>query len=303
MAKINPIMNRYEFVILYDVLNGNPNGDPDADNMPRIDPDTNIGIVTDVCIKRKIRNYIERNCDRENGYDIYVTRKGTLNSKDEQALKELKPNAVKKEDEEKFVTDFMTQRYFDIRTFGAVLTGFTKDETKKYTTSGGKLSGNAGQLTGPVQLAFGHSIDPIYPQNITITRQAITTEKDAEKKSNEMGNKWIVPYGLYRTDGYISATLANRTGFSDEDIKVLWNAILNMFEDDRSASRGQMAVRKLIVFKHDSKLGNAPAHKLLESVKITKKEGVETPRSFNDYKIVVPSPDELPNGVSIKVYE
>ena len=301
----NTIKNRYEFIILFDVEYGNPNGDPDADNMPRIDPETNIGIVTDACIKRKIRNRIELDHSGDDGYDfageydpenekydIYINRNGTLNSKDEAALKALKENKVDKADEERFVLDYMCGRYFDVRTFGAVMTSFTKNETK--------LSGNAGQLKGPVQITFSHSIDEVYPQNITITRVAITSEKDADKK-NEMGNKWIIPYGLYRCEGFISANSAQKTGFSEKDLEELWNAILMMFEEDRSAARGKMVVRKLIIFKHNSKHGNAPAHKLLESVVVEKKDGVDSPRHFSDYNVIIPTNEELPDGVTIEV--
>lgn len=287
------IKNRYDFMILFDVKNGNPNGDPDADNMPRIDPDNNFGLVTDVCLKRKIRNWIQMHKNPEEGYDIYINRNGTLNAKDEKAIKANRENNIAKENEEQFVIDFMSSRYFDIRTFGAVMTGFTKKEAK--------LSGNAGQLTGPVQITFAQSVDPIYPQNITITRCAITTEKDAENKNNEMGNKWIVPYGLYCAKGYISANLAEKTGFSDEDVEVLWNAVLNMFEDDHSAGRGEMAVRKLIIFKHDSKHGNAQSHKLFDLVKINKKEGVISPKEYSDYIVEFPTQESLPEGVTIDV--
>ena len=289
------IKNRYEFTVLFDVENGNPNGDPDAENMPRIDVDTNIGLITDVCIKRKIRNYLQMRYQDTEGFDMYVDRNGTLNSKDEGALKALKDNKVAKENEEKFVVDFMCSHYFDIRAFGAVMTGFTKKEAK--------LSGNAGQLTGPIQLSFGKSVDPVYPQSITITRVAITTEKDAENKKNEMGNKWIIPYGLYRMDGYISANLAQKTGFSENDLEAFWDALMNMFEEDRSASRGKMVTRKLVIFKHESMYGNAPSHKLLESVKVSKKTGIDTPRSYNDYEVIIPSISELPNGVIVEVRE
>ena len=289
----NSIQNRYNFMMLFDVKNGNPNGDPDADNMPRIDPETNMGLVTDLCLKRKIRNWIQMNKDPEKGYDIYINDQGTLNSKDESALVAKNEAKPAKKDEEQFVIDFMTRRYFDVRTFGAVMTGFKKKEAK--------LSGKAGQITGPVQLVLAQSVDPIYPQNLTITRCAITTEKDAEEKDNEMGNKWIVPYGLYCCKGYVSANLAKRTGFSEEDLETLWSAIVNMFEDDRSAARGEMVMRKLIIFKHEGKEGTAQAHKLFGLVKVAKKENVDTPRNYSDYDVYVPSQDELPEGVTIDV--
>ena len=295
MIEKNPIENRYDFTIIFDVECGNPNGDPDADNMPRVDVDTNKGIVTDVCIKRKIRNYIAMRYPAEDGFDIYVNRMGTLNSKDEKALTALKEQKIDKKNEEAFVIDYMCRHYYDIRTFGAVMTGFTRKETK--------LSGNAGQLTGPVQLSFAKSIDPIFPQCITITRCAITTEKDAENKKNEMGNKWIVPYGLYRMDGFISANKAQKTGFSEDDLEKLWDAIMNMFEEDRAAGRGKMIVRKLIIFKHDNIFGNAPSHKLLEKVVIRKKEGIDNPSSYADYEISIPEQENLPDGVTIEVRE
>ena len=287
------IRNRYEFIILFDVKNGNPNGDPDSANQPRIDIDTNHGLVTDVCIKRKIRDFILARHAAEDGFDIYVNRDETLNAKDQKAISSAKEANIDKEKEEEYVIDFMCKRYFDIRTFGGVMTSFTKKETK--------MSGNAGQLTGPVQITFAESADPIYPQNVTITRCAITTEKDAEDKKNAMGNKWIVPYGLYRADGYISANLAQKTNFSEADLEVLWDAIMNMFDEDHAAGRGKMVTRKLIIFKHDSCYGNAPSHKLLESVVVEKKEGVENPRSFSDYNITIPTEESLPEGVHIEV--
>lgn len=292
---MEPIKNRYEFVILFDVENGNPNGDPDAGNMPRIDPETDYGLVTDVCLKRKIRNYVETVKEGEPGYRIYVKDGVPLNRSDAEACKhvgvsadEKKLKEAKKNDPEldKKLRDFMCSEFFDIRTFGAVMTTFVK----------GAL--NCGQVRGPVQLGFARSIDPILPQEIAITRVAITTEADAENKGTEMGRKYIVPYGLYRAEGYVSANLARKTtGFSEDDLELLWQAILNMFELDRSAARGKMAVRELIVFKHDSELGNAPAYKLFELVKANRKEGVTAPRAYSDYTVSV---DEahLPDGVS-----
>ena len=291
---MEPIKNRYEFVILFDVENGNPNGDPDAGNMPRIDPETGYGLVTDVCLKRKIRNYVETAKEGESGYRIYVKDGVPLNRSDLEACKavgvdENKLKEAKKKDEnlDKKLRDFMCSNFFDIRTFGAVMTTFVK----------GAL--NCGQVRGPVQLGFARSIDPILPQEVTITRVAITTEADAEKKGTEMGRKYIVPYGLYRAEGYISANLARKTtGFSEDDLALLWQAILNMFELDRSAARGNMAVRELIVFKHDSELGNAPAYKLFELVKVARKDGVTAPRAYSDYTVTL---DEahLPDGVTV----
>ena len=285
-----PIKNRYDFVILFDVENGNPNGNPDAGNMPRIDPETGYGLVTDVCLKRKIRNYVEDLKEEAPGYRIYVKEGVPLNRSDAEALTafgvsgDLK--AAKKADPgiDKKLRDFMCSNFYDIRTFGAVMTTFVK----------GAL--NCGQVRGPVQLNFARSIDPIVPQEVTITRVAITTEADAEKKGTEMGRKHIVPYALYRAEGYVSANLARKTtGFSEDDLQLLWQAILNMFENDHSAARGKMAVRELIVFKHDSELGCAPAYKLFQKVQVQRVEGVEVPRRYEDY--VVSVSDELPEGV------
>lgn len=285
------IKNRYDFVILFDVENGNPNGDPDAGNMPRVDPETGYGLVTDVCLKRKIRNYVETVKEDDPGYRIYIKDQVPLQRSDAEALqylgvsKDLK--AAKKDDPEldRKIRDFMCQNFFDIRTFGAVMTTF------------GKGALNCGQVRGPVQLSFARSIDPILPQEITITRVAITTEADAEKKGTEMGHKYIVPYALYRAEGFVSANLARRiTGFSEEDLQLLWQAILNMFEHDHSAARGQMAVRELIIFKHDSELGNAPAHKLFDTVHVERVEGVTAPRKYSDYHVWLD--DTLPDGVS-----
>ena len=291
---MEPIKNRYEFVILFDVENGNPNGDPDAGNMPRIDPETGYGLVTDVCLKRKIRNYVETAKEGESGYGIYIKDSVPLNRSDLEACKavgvdEKKLKEARKDDEklDKKLRDFMCSNFYDIRTFGAVMTTFVK----------GAL--NCGQVRGPVQLGFARSIDPILPQEVTITRVAITTEADAEKKGTEMGRKYIVPYGLYRAEGYISANLARKaTGFSEDDLALLWQAILNMFELDRSAARGNMAVRELIVFKHDSELGNAPAYKLFDLVKVVRKDGVTAPRAYSDYTVTL---DEahLPDGVTV----
>ena len=285
-----PIKNRYDFVILFDVENGNPNGNPDAGNMPRIDPETGYGLVTDVCLKRKIRNYVEDLKEEAPGYRIYVKEGVPLNRSDAEALTAVGVSgdlkAAKKADPgiDKKLRDFMCSNFYDIRTFGAVMTTFVK----------GAL--NCGQVRGPVQLNFARSIDPIVPQEVTITRVAITTEADAEKKGTEMGRKHIVPYALYRAEGYVSANLARKTtGFSEDDLQLLWQAILNMFENDHSAARGKMAVRELIVFKHDSELGNAPAYKLFEKVQVKPVEGVEVPRKYGDY--VVSVSDDLPEGV------
>lgn len=288
-----PIKNRYEFVILFDVENGNPNGDPDAGNMPRLDPETGYGLVTDVCLKRKIRNYVETVKEDVAGYRIYIKDGVPLNRSDAEALahwnvdeKTIKDAKKKDEKLDEKIRDFMCEEFFDIRTFGAVMTTFVKNNL------------NCGQVRGPVQLGFARSVDPIIPQEVTITRVAITTETDAEKKGTEMGRKYIVPYALYRCEGYVSANLARKTtGFSQEDLELLWQAILNMFEYDHSAARGKMAVRELIVFQHDSELGSAPAHKLFELVSIQRKEGTDTPRAYSDYTVSVDE-SRLPAGVT-----
>lgn len=289
------IHNRYEFVILFDVENGNPNGDPDAGNMPRVDPETSLGLVTDVCLKRKIRNFVETAKEGDPGYRIYVKDSVPLNRSDAEACAYLQVGSddkalkkAKKDDPDldRKLRDWMCANFFDIRTFGAVMTTFVK----------GAL--NCGQVRGPVQLGFARSIDPIIPQEVTITRVAITTEADAEKKDTEMGRKYIVPYGLYRCEGYVSANLARKTtGFSEEDLQLLWTAILNMFEIDHSAARGKMAVRELVVFKHDSELGNAPAYKLFDTVKVERKGDVAVPRSYHDY-IVEVDESQIPDGVT-----
>ena len=290
------IKNRYEFAIIFDVENGNPNGDPDAGNMPRVDPETGYGIVTDVCLKRKIRNYVETVKEDEPGYEIYIKSGVPLNRSDERAfiaaettVEEVKKSKSANPEIEKELRNFMCKNFFDIRTFGAVMTTFVK----------AKL--NCGQVRGPVQLGFARSVDPVLPQEITITRCAITTAADAEKNTNTMGNKFIVPYGLYVAEGYISANLARKvTGFSEDDLELLWDAILNMFEHDHSAARGKMAVRKLIIFKHDSELGNAPAYKLFETIKINRNDGVKIARNFNDYTVSVDE-NSLPNGVTCTI--
>ena len=300
-----PIKNRYEFVILFDVENGNPNGDPDAGNMPRVDSETGLGLVTDVCLKRKIRNYVETVKEDAAGYRIYVKDGVPLNRSDNEGFAQvgipeaagMKSEALKKEVKAKkdagvpvdeLVRDWMCSNFYDIRTFGAVMTTMVK----------GAL--NCGQVRGPVQLGFARSVEPVMPQEVTITRVAITTESDAEGKKTEMGRKYIIPYGLYRCEGYISANLARKTtGFSEEDLALLWQAILNMFEHDHSAARGKMAVRELIVFKHDSELGCAPAWKLFEAVKVERinPDSAAPARSYQDYRVSV---DEaaIPAGVT-----
>ena len=296
------IKNRYEFVILFDVENGNPNGDTDAGNMPRIDPESGLGLVTDVCLKRKIRNYVETVKEGEAGYQIYIREDVPLNRSDRKAcenlgitetddkkvtegLKKLKKNDP---DADLKIRDYMCQNFFDIRTFGAVMTTFVK------------ASLNCGQVRGPVQIGFARSIDPIVSQEVTITRVAITTEKDAEDKKTEMGRKSIVPYGLYRAEGYVSANLARKvTGFTEEDLDLLWEAIINMFEHDHSAARGKMAVRELIVFKHSKELGDCPAYKLFDAVEVSRKADVVYPRNYCDYDVKIHG-EQIPDSVEVK---
>lgn len=296
------IKNRYEFVVLFDVENGNPNGDPDAGNMPRIDPESGLGLVTDVCLKRKIRNYVETVKEGEAGYQIYIREDVPLNRSDRKAcenlgitetddkkvtegLKKLKKNDP---DADLKIRDYMCQNFFDIRTFGAVMTTFVK------------ASLNCGQVRGPVQIGFARSIDPIVSQEVTITRVAITTEKDAEDKKTEMGRKSIVPYGLYRAEGYVSANLARKvTGFTEEDLDLLWEAIINMFEHDHSAARGKMAVRELIVFKHSKELGDCPAYKLFDAVEVSRKADVVYPRNYCDYDVQIHG-EQIPDSVEVK---
>ena len=296
------IKNRYEIVVLFDVENGNPNGDPDSGNMPRIDPESGLGLVTDVCLKRKIRNYVETVKEDAKGYKIYIKEDVPLNRSDREACESLGitetedkkvTEALKKlkksdKDVDIKLRDYMCDNFYDIRTFGAVMTTFVK------------ASLNCGQVRGPVQLGFARSIDPIVSQEVTITRVAITTEKDAENKSTEMGRKNIVPYGLYRVEGYISANLARKvTGFSEEDLDLLWEAIINMFENDHSAARGKMAVRELIVFKHSKELGDCPAYKLFDAVEVRKKEEIEYPRKYQDYTVQIHE-EMIPDSVEMK---
>jgi CRISPR-associated protein Csd2 len=281
---VKPISNRYEFVILFDVENGNPNGDPDAGNMPRVDAETGHGLVTDVCLKRKIRNYVELVKNDAPGNKIFI--KEILNEKLENAYVEKGLKKDKKSDPDKILIarDFMCENYYDVRTFGAVMS-----------------TGDApcGVVRGPVQLNFAKSIDPIAVQEITITRMAITNQKDASKGQTEMGKKSFVPYALYKSEGFVSASLAqNVTGFSEDDIELLWDAIVNMFEHDHSAARGKMIVRKLVVFKHDSILGNSPSHKLFARIQVNRNDEDKPPRAYTDYTVIIDK-DNMPNGVTI----
>jgi CRISPR-associated protein Csd2 len=289
----NPIQNRYEFVYLFDVENGNPNGDPDAGNMPRIDPETSYGLVTDVCLKRKIRNFVEIVKRNQSPYEIYIREKAILIQAHERAHQavgvEGKGDGKKRKgtgDEVERARAWMCANFFDVRTFGAVMS----------------LGVNCGQVRGPVQINFARSIDAIVPMEVSITRMAVATEKEAEQQSGDnrtMGRKHIVPYALYRAEGYVSANLAVQTGFSGEDLKLLWDALINMFDHDHSAARGNMNARKLIVFKHESALGNAPAHKLFELVKVKRSTDEAKPaRAFSDY-IVEVDRGNVPAGVSL----
>lgn len=284
------IRNRYEFVLLFDVENGNPNGDPDAANAPRTDAETGLGIVTDVCLKRKIRNYVELVKEGVPGYNILIKTDKPLNAKFAEAHTAAGSTQKKKSAEDiAAARAYMCENYYDVRTFGAVMS--TGEDP-------------CGIVRGPVQLNFARSLDPVFPQELTITRQAITDAKkyaeQAEKNGvmTEMGKKNVVPYGLYRAEGYVSAMLAQKTtGFSEEDLELLWEAVINMFEHDHSAARGKMCVRGLYVFKHDCALGNAPSAVLFEKIRVEKKTDVAYPRSFSDYTVSVD--EDMPNGVTL----
>lgn len=278
--------NKYDFVLLFDVLDGNPNGDPDAGNLPRIDAETGMGIVTDVCLKRKIRNYVQLKKQCERPYDIFVREKAILNnlideSHEQDVVKSKENDGEKTESARKW----MCENYFDIRTFGAVM-------------STGK---NAGQVRGPVQLTFARSVEPIVYAEHSITRMAVTTPKDAEAQKGEnrtMGRKSTVHYGLYKAHGFISPMLAEQTGFSDADLELFWESVKNMFENDRSAARGLMGLRKLIIFKHNSHLGNAPSYKLFDAIKITNKNPSKPARSFEDFSVEIDK-SEIPAEIEV----
>jgi len=285
----NTIQNRYEFVYLFDVENGNPNGDPDAGNMPRIDPETSYGLVTDVCLKRKIRNFVEIVKNNQSPYKIYIREKAVLSSVRKPAYEEVKKEAGNNEARTiELAREWMCRNFFDVRTFGAVMS--TKEN-------------NCGQVRGPVQLNFASSMDSIVPMEVTITRMAVETEKEAKQQSGDnrtMGRKHIVPYALYRAEGYVSAHLAVQTGFSEGDLELLWDSIINAFDHDHSAARGKMNARKLIVFKHDSMLGNAPAHKLFDLVTVKRATDVATPaRAFSDYDVEIDK-NNVPQGVTLE---
>jgi CRISPR-associated protein Csd2 len=287
---MSAIQNRYEFVYLFDVTNGNPNGDPDNGNVPRIEIDSQKGLVTDVCLKRKVRNYIDLLKGGQPPYAIYIQERAVLNNQHKKAYdalgitSELK-KLPKSEAKARELTAWMCANFFDIRTFGAVMT----------------TEVNSGQVRGPVQMTFAQSIDPVVPQEISITRSSVTNERDADKERT-MGRKHIVPYGLYRSHGFVSASLAGDktkgTGFSQEDLDIFFDALGNMFDHDRSAARGEMCSRRIIIFKHALPLGNAPAHKLFELVKVERKSDVKLPRSYDDYVVTVDE-ESRPDGVEI----
>ena len=284
---MSKLENRFDFVYIFDVKDGNPNGDPDAGNLPRIDAETGMGLVTDVCLKRKVRNYVQVAKECLDGFDIFIKEKAVLNNAIDSSYDDESVKSVEKpSDKTEAARMVMCKRFFDVRTFGAVM-------------STGK---NAGQVRGPIQLTFARSVDPINSTEHSITRMAVATKEEAEKQSGDnrtMGRKSTVPYGLYVCHGFISANLAQQTGFSVEDLSLFWDALKNMFDVDRSAARGLMSAQKLIVFKHESVLGNAPANKLFECVHVAKKANVEVPRKFDDYDITVDK-SKIPDGVTVE---
>ena len=283
----NNIKNRYDFVYLFDVKDGNPNGDPDAGNLPRIDAETGLGLVTDVCLKRKVRNFIQVTKECAEGYDIFIKEKAILNEQIEKAHEEESVKGLQGGDKTDATRRIMCRRFYDVRAFGAVMTT-------------GK---NAGQVRGPIQLTFARSISPVAPAEHSITRMAVTDKKDESKTGDNrtMGRKANIPYGLYLCNGFISANLAKQTGFTEEDLALFWEALRNMFDNDRSAARGLMSAQRLIVFKHDSELGNAPANKLFERISVKLKDETKVPRTFSDYEISIDR-DNLPSGVTIEEF-
>lgn len=279
------IKNRYDFLLLFDVTDGNPNGDPDAGNLPRIDAETGMGLITDVCLKRKVRNYVQLKKNSERPYDIFIKEKAILNNLISEAHQQEVVKSQKSGDKTESARQWMCLNYYDIRAFGAVMS----------------TGENAGQVRGPIQLTFARSIEPIFAQEHSITRMAVATEKEAEDQKGDnrtMGRKATVPYGLYLSHGFISASLAKQTGFGEEDLNLFWEALINMFENDRSAARGLMCTRRLIVFKHSAELGNAPAYKLFDLVKVKAKDSSKPSRSFDDYEIIIDK-NRLPNGVEL----
>ncbi len=278
------IQNRYDFVLFFDVKDGNPNGDPDAGNMPRIDPETGHGLVTDVCLKRKVRNFVQLAKGCSEPFDIFVKEKAILNNLIADAHKHESVKGKEKAEKTEAARQVMCRKYYDVRTFGAVMS----------------TGENAGQVRGPVQLTFSRSVNQVVPLEHSITRMAVATEAEAEKQQGDnrtMGRKFTVPYALYRCHGFVSAPLAGQTGFGEEDLELFWQALINMFEHDRSAARGQMSARKLVVFKHDSNMGNAPAHTLFDLVTA---EAAEAPaRGFDQYNVFVPTQENMPAGVTV----
>jgi CRISPR-associated protein Csd2 len=305
------IQNRYDFLMFFDVEDGNPNGDPDAGNLPRIDPQTGDGLVTDVCLKRKLRNYVGLVKGEKPPYEIFVKEKAVLNQQIERAYvesdtvkqaltawtawrKDKKKSLKPQRHYEDVAKDWMCGNFYDVRTFGAVMSTGDKQEAEEGES---KLRMTAGQVRGPVQLTFARSVDPVVSLEHSITRGAVTNERDLEKERT-MGRKFTIPYGVYCARGYISAHLAQQTGFSDDDLTLFWEALQNMFEHDRSAARGQMSTRGLFVFKHGTALGNAPAHSLFDRISVRKKDSVDPPRHFSDYVVTVD--DKLPENVSLQ---
>ncbi len=285
MSKIN---NRYDFLYIFDVQDGNPNGNPDAGSLPRMDAETGEGLVSDVCLKRKIRNYVQVAKECAEGYDIFIKEKAVLNKAIEGAYEDEYVKSAKDSDKTEAARDVMCRRYFDVRTFGAVMS--TGEKTK-----------NAGQVRGPIQLTFGRSVSPVISQEHSITRMAVASDKEAEKQAGgnrTIGRKATVPYGLYVARGFVSANLAQQTGFSEEDLNLVWEALCNMFDCDRSAARELMSARRLIVFKHASVLGNAPANKLFDLVSIEQIDKEKTSRSFDDYRVVIDR-ENCPDSVEI----
>ena len=274
---MNKINNRYDFIYIFDVQDGNPNGDPDAGNLPRMDAETGEGLVSDVCLKRKIRNYVQVVKECADGYDIFIKEKAVLNKAIEDAYEDERVKNAKDTDKTDAARDVMCSRYFDVRTFGAVMS--TGEKTK-----------NAGQVRGPIQLTFSRSVSPIISQEHSITRMAVASTKESDKQAGgnrTIGRKSTVPYGLYVARGFVSANLAQQTGFSEEDLELVWAALSNMFDCDRSAARGLMSARRLIVFKHNSVLGNAPANKLFDLVSIEQIDKEKASRSFADYRVSI----------------
>jgi CRISPR-associated protein Csd2 len=279
---MSELKNRFDFVYIFDVQDGNPNGDPDAGNLPRIDAETGKGLVTDVCLKRKVRNYVQVAKELSEGYDIFIKEKAVLDNLVKKVYDFSEVSSASKEDKKRIAKKVMCRLYYDIRTFGAVIATSEKQD----------------QVRGPIQMTFARSYDPITTAEHSITRMAVTKEADLEKERT-MGRKSTIPYGLYGCHGFVSANLAAQTGFSEDDLVLFWEALKNMFDVDRSAARGLMSAQKLIVFKHDSALGNAPANQLFDLVHVEKKADVDVPRKFGDYVVSIEK-EKIPSGVSLE---